>query len=393
MFETVIVGGGIHGTLLQLAILRQDGSLPVVIDPEPEPLAVWKRVTTACGMRYLRSSSSHNLELDVHALRRFARKRGYGESHFIQPHMRPSLELFNAHADYLVDRHGLGERVRDEVVEIAPESPGFLLRGAAKSYRARRVILAPGMPPPVVPWPEEDVDEPSRALHIFDPRFTLDGIGPADTVGIVGCGVTGGQLAITLRGRGVREVTIFDIAEPTEADYDGNPCYVGPKCGDAFEKLARPEERRREITLQRYPGTLPREIYAELSALRNSGALRFEKGRVTHLRHSGDQIELELIGKGSSSPRLYAFDRVVAATGFAAIPPVADLIAPLADSQGLPRGPEGYPVPDETLQWMPELYVAGALGELRIGPPARNIIGAHLTARRILPSLQGASVA
>ncbi|MFW6251550.1 MAG: hypothetical protein ACOC47_10585, partial [Alkalispirochaetaceae bacterium] len=64
MFETVIVGGGIHGTLLQLAILRQDGSLPVVIDPEPEPLAVWKRVTTACGMRYLRSSSSHNLELD-----------------------------------------------------------------------------------------------------------------------------------------------------------------------------------------------------------------------------------------------------------------------------------------------------------------------------------------
>jgi hypothetical protein len=392
MFETVIVGGGIHGTLLQLAILRQGGAVPTVVDPEPVPLAVWKRTTAACGMRYLRSSSSHNLELDFHALRRFARERGYGEGHFIAPYMRPSLELFNAHADYLVERHGLEERVRDQIVEIAAENDGFLLRGAEGSYRARKVILAPGTPPPVLPWPEDRVDQPERALHVFDPRFDLQSFEPGNAVAIVGCGVTGGQLALSLASRGLREITIFDITEPTPADYDGNPCYVGPKCADHFEAIKEPEERRKVITLQRYPGTLPRDIYVELAALRDSGVLRTETGRVTHLSQTGERVEVELT-PADGSPRLFAFDRVVAATGFAAVPPANEIITPLAEAQGLRRGPQGYPFPDETLQWIPGLYVAGALGELRIGPPARNIIGAHLAARRILPSLEGAMVA
>lgn len=389
MFNTMIIGGGIHGTLLQLAILREQGEAPAVVDTESEPLAVWKRTTRACGMRFLRSSSSHNLELDFHALRRFARKNGYreGRNHFVPPYMRPSLELFNAHADYLVRRHNLDDRIRDRVEAIEPEGGGFLLRGRQSNYRARRVILAPGNPPPVLPWPEEKPVEPERALHVFDNRFSLDSFLDLDSVAIVGCGVTGGQLALALAARGVERITMFDINEPSMSDYDGNPCYVGPKCAEEFETIGDPVERRKVIVRQRYPGSLPRDIYAELSSLWETKTVTIEQGRVTHLSQVGESIEVELSSQ-QDSPRIFSFDRVIAATGFAALPPANDLIAPLATHYQLPQGPRGYPFSDENLQWMPGLYVAGALGELRIGPAARNIIGAHLAARRILPTLE-----
>lgn len=386
MFDSVIVGGGIHGTLLQLALIRQRKRAPVVIDSEAAPLAVWKRNTAACGVKYLRSSSSHSLELDFHALRRFAREHGYGSDHFIPPYLRPSLELFNDHCDTLVARYGLDDRIQDRIEEIRAESQGFLLIGNANSYRARTVILAPGTPPPVLPWPQEGIREPTRALHVFDPRFSLESIAREESVAIVGCGVTGGQLAVALAARGVRQIRMIDVHEPTQADYDGNPCYVGPKCAGSFESIRSAEERREVIRLQRYPGTLPQDIYTEVIALRDAGKLTVETGRVHHLSQVGDRIELQL-GATASAPVLRSFDRVVAATGFAAIPPAHRLISSIAEEHQLPRGPQGYPFPDQTLQWMPGLFVAGSLGELRIGPPARNIIGAHLAARRILPAM------
>lgn len=388
MFDTIIVGGGIHGTLLQLALIRRGGETPVVIDSRAEPLEAWKRNTAACGVRFLRSSSSHSLELDFHALRRFAREREYGPEHFIAPYLRPSLKLFNAHCDYLIEKYDLDDRILDTIEEVRPDSGGFLLIGSEDRYRARKVILAPGTPPPVRPWPDEGLQEPEQALHVFDPRFSLDKIASEESVAIIGCGVTGGQLAVALAARGVGEIRMIDVHEPTQADYDGNPCYVGPKCASSFESLSTPEERRKVIRLQRYPGTLPRDIYAEISALRDSGSLTFEPGRAHHLSQVGDRIELEL-GETASRPTVRSFDRVIAATGFAALPPGHQIISRIAENHALATGPQGYPFPDQTLQWMPGLFVAGSLGELRIGPPARNIIGAHLAARRILPAIGG----
>ena len=378
MNEIIIVGGGIHGTMMQLA-LRKAGLDPVVIDPEP-PLENWKRNTRNCGMRFLRSTSSHSLDLDFHGLRRFAREHGYGKSHFIAPYLRPSLELFNAHADYLLESYDLGDRVTDSIAGIRKEARGYRLIGARGEYTAKRVILSIGTPPPVTPW-EECGD---RGLHVFDRRFDPNRIEREESVGIVGTGVTGGQLSVELARRGVREVTLIDLHEPRHADYDGNPCYIGPRCGVDFAAIPDAAARREVIRRERYPGTLPRDIYAEVDELRSVGRLRFELGKVDRIRPVGASVEATVCG---DQVRTLSFDRVVATTGFAAVPPAPTVVADTAKRYGLERGPLGYPYPAEDLQWMDGLFVAGSLGELRIGPAARNVIGGHLALRRILPAL------
>lgn len=44
----------------------------------------------------------------------------------------------------------------------------------------------------------------------------------------------------------------------------------------------------------------------------------------------------------------------------------------------------GYPVLDARLRWAPGLYASGGLAELRLGPVARNLIGARRAAERLL---------
>ncbi|MFP4329594.1 MAG: FAD-dependent oxidoreductase [Spirochaetaceae bacterium] len=382
MFDQLIIGGGIHGTLLQLSLKRR-GVEHGVIDPHPEPLARWNRTTAACGMRYLRSTSSHGLELDFHALRRFARERGYGSRHFIPPYLRPSLELFSAYASHLVESEGLDTRIRDEITSIRREAGAYLLLGKRGTYRARRLILAPGSPEPKPPW---EGDRFPKALHVFDRRFRLEEIEGEQEVAIVGAGVTGGQLAVHLAGKGV-SLTLIEMKAPVQADYDGNPCYVGPRCAEDFERITSPAERRARITSERYPGTLPRDVYDELLDLIARGRVRLIIGRFTGLKERGGGLEVRwetTAGPGGSG----RFDRVIAATGFAPGPPAAALVAGLADTLALPTGPSGYPFPDSTLEWGEGIYLSGALAELVIGPPARNIIGAHLAARRILPAFE-----
>jgi hypothetical protein len=44
----------------------------------------------------------------------------------------------------------------------------------------------------------------------------------------------------------------------------------------------------------------------------------------------------------------------------------------------------GYPIVASALRGHPGIHVTGPLAELEIGPPARNILGARLSAERLL---------
>lgn len=109
MLDWLIIGGGIHGTYLSLYLTQRKGVAPEqmrVLDAQPEPLALWRQFTNNCGMEYLRSSHAHNLHFDPFSLVTFARTLdGQPLARFIEPYGRPSLELFNAHCERLINRY------------------------------------------------------------------------------------------------------------------------------------------------------------------------------------------------------------------------------------------------------------------------------------------------
>jgi hypothetical protein len=75
VLDWLIVGGGVHGTHLSLALLA--AGVPEdrlqVVDPHDEPLEVFFRHVEATSMQYLRSPAVHHLALDPYGLKRFAR--------------------------------------------------------------------------------------------------------------------------------------------------------------------------------------------------------------------------------------------------------------------------------------------------------------------------------
>ena len=111
MIDWLIIGGGIHGTYLcslltgQLGVRRDDVR---VLDPNSTPLACWTSHARNCGMRYLRSSAAHNIDLDILSLYRFAKSdqsRPFAD--FVPPYLRPSLTLFKRHCVKVIHDRGL----------------------------------------------------------------------------------------------------------------------------------------------------------------------------------------------------------------------------------------------------------------------------------------------
>jgi uncharacterized NAD(P)/FAD-binding protein YdhS len=73
MLELLIIGGGIHGVHLAHCLLQQTHMTHDdirILDPHEELLHEWRRCARNCGMKYLRSSSVHHIDIHPFSLRR-----------------------------------------------------------------------------------------------------------------------------------------------------------------------------------------------------------------------------------------------------------------------------------------------------------------------------------
>lgn len=113
MLAWLMIGGGIHGTHLAHLLTTAKGVAREelrVLDPHPEPLARWNRLTANTGMAYLRSPAVHNLGLTPDALDKFAASpAAWVYRTYREPYSRPGYELFQAHAHQLVREHMLAD--------------------------------------------------------------------------------------------------------------------------------------------------------------------------------------------------------------------------------------------------------------------------------------------
>lgn len=391
-FSLAVVGTGIHGIHLASSVVEA-GILPereiLLIDPHEEPLFLWNRRVRNCCMDYLRSPASHGLDPQFPALRR----RMTDPSDWTEPYHRPSVSLFEKHSKERVHTflRGTG-RVTGIAVAVrrdGTEGSAFRIivdRHGREEYFARAVILAPGMPPPMVP-PFLQV---FSVRHVHDPLFDPNTVRPDEKVLIAGGGIAALHLVLSLSSRG-SNVTLWNRDPMTVHQFDSDPCFIGPRCASQVSSIKDPTERLQFIRANRRPGSVPADLYRRFTTGLRQHRYTMECVEAVEAHPKGGKILMtghsHDCSTANQEPVCAIFDRVIIATGFRDEPPAQELVRRIARDLSAPVTPEGYPETERDLSWVPGLYLSGGLADLELGPPARNIIGAHLARRRILPAL------
>lgn len=385
MYGWLIIGGGIHGTLLSHYLLKAvnvQADRLRVLDPYEKPLALWNRLTTNVGMEYLRSPHVHNLHFDPYALATFAQtNEGRAHARFIPQYNRPSLDLFRAHNQQLIERNQLDRlRITGRAHALRKLQTGWRVETETGGIDARNVILAFGVTeqPAYPDWALDGDFESQRIHHIFDYRFDHQQGFDGDDLVIVGGGITAAQTALAYTRRGAKSVTLL-MRHPIRIHaFDSDTCWVVPQCLDKFHREQNFDRRRTILREVRHRGSMPADVDMELRNAIQQGLLRLRYDEVQAVQPEANHLNLML----RSGDSLQA-DHIILATGFNARRPGGAWLDQAVDEYRLPTAACGYPIPDESLCWSPGLYVSGALAELMVGPTARNIIGARLAAYRI----------
>lgn len=373
MLSWLVVGGGIHGTHLSLVLTKALGSSRVkVLDSEAEPLACWFHHTRSTGMTHLRSPIAHHLDLEGDSLREFSRR--WPEPRCcIAPGARPSLSMFNAHCRQVVESNNLASlRIQGTATSIGLERRHVRVETSNGTLRAKRVILALGSASPVVPnWAEELSTAGADVRHLFARDFQLPQRGQPGTTIVVGGGISGAQLASRLVEEGTERVVVMARTQPRVNQFDADPGWLETKFMNRLASL-EPTARRPMITAARHKGSMPSEVNERLHHHMNDGVITWLEGNVSQAQF----IENGRVAVSTEGEKVIA-DRLVLATGFDPAPPGQPLLQGLHEHEGLPISSCGFPMADRFLRWHPRLFVTGALGELTLGPTARNIVGAR----------------
>ncbi len=397
MIPLLIIGGGMQGIIFALAFSRRLGSEYVrVLDPHTEPRAVWRHNSHACAMHYLRSPGAHNIESDPLALFAFARQKRGGFP-FRALYRRPSLALFEAHCQQVIEQHTLEALyLQGRATKIIFGKHHVEVESSNGTLQARRVLLALGKSAylHIPEWCRQEQEwEQSTATihHIYDLDFRREWAEQAQQPIIIGGGLSAAQLLLHLgycRPSGGQPPIMVARHSLRSAHFDSDPCYLGPKCLSTFLKERNYATRRQFIMHSRNRGSLPPDTLQKLKQALKEGHCRQIEGEPQAIGKAAQKATLNRMVtlQLSNGEQLFS-DCLLLATGFEEMMPQEPLIVETARRYGLARDSHGTPLVDWALRWHPRLLLSGDPAMLELGPAAPNIIGAHLALRRLLPFL------
>ncbi|MEM7030855.1 MAG: FAD/NAD(P)-binding protein [Chloroflexota bacterium] len=386
MLEWLIIGGGFQGTHLSLYLTKQmkiARDRVAVLDPYESPLALWNKRTANCGMQYLRSTSVHNLDINLFSLNKFAgSRRDRTEDNFLEPLKRPAYDLFQAHLTAVITKNQLSTlRHVGQACGLIRRSNGWRVETTSGQLDARRAVLAIGRTNLRWPsWATALKAGGGPVYHLFDPNFDRKVLPTWSHCVVVGGGISAAQTALALARRHPGRVTLLMRHSLRRTTLDSHPCWsTAEKCLRKFSRTTSLIKRREMIDRGRNPGTMPSEVARDLQSRIALESIRRYRAEVT---------DAQLIEQGNiilklSNNQTLATDCLILATGFEAVRPGGVWLDQAIEHLGLPCAPCSYPIVDKALQWAPGLYVMGPLAELEIGPTAPNITGARMAARRI----------
>lgn len=381
--EWLIIGGGIHGGHIAARLIGDadlDPDRIRIIDPNSRLLERWRTFTSRTGMTHLRSPAVHHLDRSVWSLQQFAGKRGRRKlSVFAAPYDRPSLSLFNAHCDKVIETYGIDSiHVKDRAETVTVNCVGARVQlSSGSQVQAKNVVLAMGMSEQPA-WPDWAPRRHGRVHHIFEPM--LPGEASArETVAIVGAGISACQLALRLI-KERHQVHLVSRHDLKEHQFDSDPGWLGPRYMTAFNLESDPDRRRGLIAKARHRGSVPPDVLRAVRRAIRRKQLVWHDGNVEACK-SVDESGLEI---ALTTRKTIMLDRLYLATGYANHRPGGEMIRALIASASLPCAKCGYPIVDSALRWHPHIFVSGPLAELELGPVARNISGARRAADRLV---------
>ncbi|KIG17515.1 hypothetical protein DB30_03216 [Enhygromyxa salina] len=389
MLDWLIIGAGVHGVHLALALLGGAGVEREhlrLLDPHPSPLGRWRQCSATVGMRFMRSPSVHHLDGPPFSLSSFAHERGYQKREFRAPYNRPSTRLFDEHCDALLTSQRIAELcVRGRAIDLVEVGDRLEVVTETERIAADRVVLALGSDRLARPaWVDALDREGLRLMHVFDDDFDESVLADAERLVVVGGGISSVQFALAQSRTRSAPVTLLIRTPLREAQFDSDPGWLGPLHLDKFRRERDMSQRRAMIDAARNRGTSSPDVLRELRRAERRGRIVIREAKI---------IDARVVRQGGvelwpqAGPILRA-DRVVLATGFARARPgiwLDQVIARL----GLPCAACGYPIVDRALRWHTQIHVSGALAELELGPAARNISGARMASERLLEHLCG----
>ncbi len=384
MLEWIVVGGGVHGTLVAHHLVCLGCVAPDrirIVDPHDELLARWRRSTRNTGMEFLRSPSVHHLDVDPHALAQFARGPGRRKSRFRGRYGRPSLDLFDEHCRHLVERHRLDSLlVRASATGIARLAGRWRVETDQGVLSARRVLLALGTSdaPAWPEWAQSLAASGGRVAHVFDDAFVRPA--PGARVAVIGAGISAAHTAVTLAATSPGSVRLLMRHPVRVVDFDSDPGWLGPRRLARFARERDLAKRRATIRRARHRGSMPHDVASDLRGAVHRREVTITRGEVA----SSACREYGVIRLDLASGKSVDCDAVVLCTGTTQTRPGGAWITAAIEAHALPTAPCGFPAAEASLSWAPGLYVTGPLAELEIGPASRNIAGARMSAERLV---------
>lgn len=386
MKEWLIVGGGIHGTYLANLLIHQPGLTSenvAILDPHDHLLAAWNRMTTNCGMHFLRSPATHHIDIPILSIYRFAKTpEGQPLADFIPPYNRPALSLFREHATRVIARNGLArQHIQGLALSVHKDGSGLVVETTRGALRTRRVLLAIGMSEQLCwpAWARRLRREGAPITHVFEPVFQREDAARAGPTLVVGGGISAVQTALAMATGSHADITLIARRALQESQFDFNPCWIGPKCLRRFYQEDF-DARRASIDEARVPGSLPEEVLTAFAQAREKSRLAFRQTAIQDATYENGTFRLQ------TDTGVLRARQIILATGFRTERPGGQFVDRLIEDFKLPCNPCSYPIIGEDLQWGRNIYATGPLAELQIGPCARNIVGARNAGRMLLAS-------
>ncbi len=352
-----------------------------IADPNPAPLHNWKHCTTNSGMKFLRSPSVHHVDIDPFALQKFSFHHSKQQKLFTEPRSRPSLGLFNAHAQEVLSVYKQEDYwLQTQITDIELNSTGARISSEDGEIHARHIILAIGNGGQLnIPgWANNLASKAFPVNHLYGSEFSLSTYKGGFHTVVVGSGMGAVQSFIKLAEDHSGKITLLTPGEINVSQYDIDPGWMGPKYLNRFHSEQRTAKRRAMISSARKRGTITPDVNWKLNQVLKLEHTHHVIGKVKSAELFGsDNAYLDLEGDG----HLFC-DQILVGTGFS--PTInSALIQNLKDNRHLKCAECGYPIIDPFLRWHEHLSVSGELAELEIGPGAKNIIGARHAGERI----------